>query len=272
VTKKSAYIKTLIITSAIFVESFFLTKAFISYFETEGYFSLNPASLSTICLLMLALTYTVSISSPAWNEWSQFAIVPLPITIGVYLNLFKLEPTNALVFSAVLFLVLSFFIEKSINLEQMLAKNIPSVFLRPAIKGLLLGISIVAACIVILNPRDSAQEITDTVEQATTNKVTEILRNKLGGQNSSISGLLDYTSLEQNIGDEITTQVKKAIEPYKQIINVLMAVFVFLAMQGINTIVYLIYSITVGAVFFAAEKTGLMRKESTQIDKETLKF
>jgi len=131
-----------------------------------------------------------------------------------------------------------------------LTKNIPSVFLRPAIKGLLLGISIVAACIVILNPRDSAQEITDTVEQATTNKVTEILRNKLGGQNSSISGLLDYTSLEQNIGDEITTQVKKAIEPYKQIINVLMAVFVFLAMQGINTIVYLIYSITVGAVFF----------------------
>ena len=271
-TKKSAYIKTLIITSAIFVESFFLTKALISYFETEGYFSLNPNSLSTIGLIMLALTYTVSISSPAWGEWRQFAIVPLPLALGVYLNLIRLEPTNALVFSAILFLVLSFFVEKSINLERMLAKNIPSVFLRPAIKGLLLGISIVAACIVILNPKDSAQELTDTVEQAATNKVTEILQNKLGGENSSISGLLDYTSLEQNIGDEITAQVTKAIEPYKQVINILMAVFIFLAMQGFNTIIYLVYSTTVGLVFFIAEKTGLMRKESIQIDKETLKF
>ncbi|MBD3366395.1 hypothetical protein GF360_03615 [candidate division WWE3 bacterium] len=271
-TKKAAYIKTLITASTIFVVSYFLTHSLINYFETQGYFALNFNLISGVGLLILGLTYAVSLSSPAWGEWSQFIIVPLPFILGVYLNLVTLEPANALVFSILIFLILSFFIEKSINLEQLLAKNIPVVFLRPGIKGLLLCISMVAATVVLLNPRDKAQELTETVQEAANSRVSKFFDNGIFTENPEVGALLEYTSLEQSLGEEITTQVKSAIEPYRHLINIFMAVFIFLAMQGFNAVVYLVYSISIGFLFWIARKTGFVKKKTELIEKEVLRF
>ena len=270
-TKKTAYIKTIIIACGIFAESYFLTQSFISYFETQGYFSLNFGLLSSIGLLILGLAYTVSLSAPAWGEWSQFIIVSFPFTLGVYLNLFTLEPANALVISGLAFLILSFFVERAVKLEKVLAKTIPSVFLRPAIRGLLLAVSIVAAGTVLLNPKDHAKDISERIGDLTQQNISQIVGKPME-ENPELSDLIDYTSIESNVSDEITNQVETAIEPYRNLLNILMAGLVLATMQGFNAIIFLVFATTINLLFFVAKKIGFIKKDTVMIQKEILKF
>ncbi len=268
-----AYIKIIILSLLIFVQSFFLTQALINYFETQSYLSLNFNLLSTISALILSLTYTVSLSSPGWKKWSKFLIVPLPFTLGAYLNLFILEPTNALVISGLAYLILCLFIQMSSRLEKALAKSIPQVYLRSSIKGLLLTVSLIAASIVLLDPKKSTQALDQGIEEATDKGVSHILRkNPLMPENPELDKFIGYTSLEQNVGDEITEQVKTAIEPYRSLINIVLAIIILITFQGFNALIFLVYSSTIGLIFMVAKKTGFIKKEIMMIEKENLKF
>lgn len=269
---KVPYIKTVIVACSIFIASFFLTQAMMAYIETQGYFSLNFAPLSKIGILILLSAYTVALSSPAWNEWSQLLVVSLPFSLGIFLNLLALEPANALVMAVAIFIILSFFVEKSVRLEKTMAKSIPSVFLRSSIRGLFLCISLLAAGIVILSPGNEAEQLTENVGEVANNQISQYINKKLLSENPEAGMLLQYTNVEQNLNEEISNQVENAIEPYRNLIHILMAVLVFVTLQGFSTIIYIIFNITIGLIFFIAKKTKFFRKETELIEKEILKF
>jgi len=251
----------------LFIESMFLASRFLTYLGGASLFSIKLTALPGLAALTLLSAYTLSLSSPAWEGWKKYLIAPAPIAIGVYAVLLNLEPVNALITCLIIFLIMGIYLKKSLKLEKLLVKSIPCVSLRPVIKGYLLCIALMASSVVLLNPENKKISVWDNIIDSTIGSVRKII----GGE-SNLYGIIGQGFIEDQVEKELTTRVKKAIEPYRNLSSIVMAVFVFVTMQGFNTIVYLIYSLTITPIFWLMKKIKFIVSDSVTIEKDHLHF
>lgn len=218
--------------------------------------------------MILALDCIIGLSAPAWNNKKYLITTSLPLSLGIYLNLFVLEPLNALIICGLIFLFVSYCLDSSLELQNLLSKNIPSVALRTAIKGCMLGISITAFFIVLLNPQGEEVNLENIVSKAIS---FSLQQSSIETKNLAEWGIPEESKvLEKEMTDQITESVKKALDPYSHLLNVIMAFLVFLGMQGINTLIYLVFSLIIGPLYWVSKKIGCFRVESEMVQRERL--
>jgi len=260
-------IKTWILPIIIFLLSLFLAQEMMIYFKDFNFSTISLLSLPKIAGIMLCLSFVIALSMPAWEGGKFLLIVPLPMSLGIYLNLLVLEPLNALIVCGLIFLILAIHIDKSIKLERLLIKNIPHISLRPAIKGYLFAISLSAFFIVLLNPQ--GHDI--TIGRVVSSTVMAPIQGFLGEGIDTIN-TVEQRALEQKMEKEVTEGVKRAIEPYRHLFNIVMAIVVFVGMQGLNALIYLIYSNLITPFFWIIRKIGFFHSDLEVVQKEHLHF
>ena len=238
----------------------------MTYFKDFDFTGISFIYLPRIGVIMLILAFVVALSMPAWQKWKSFLIVPLPLSLGIYLNLLVLEPLNALIACSIIFLILVLHVEKSIHLQSLLIKNIPHISLRPAIKGYLFAISIAATFIVLLNPMRQEIDIGEMVSQAISAPLGGFIGKEMDLPNQY------QEEVEQQIELEVTTTIKKAVEPYRHLINIIMSSAVFVGMQGLNAIIYLIFSLLITPVFWIVKKLHFILSDLEDVKRENLHF
>jgi hypothetical protein len=263
-------VKTWILPIIIFLLSFLLAQEMMLYFKDFNFASLSLLSLPKIGGIMLLLAFIMALSMPAWEDGKFLLILPLPFSLGIYLNLLILEPLNALIVCGFIFLISTIHVDKSLKLQHLLIKSLPHISLRPAIKGYLLAVSIAATFIVLLNPKGQDVNIGSAISGAISSPIQGLL-SKEANLNTYL-GVGEQKVLEQQIEKEVTTKVKSAIEPYRHLLNIIMAGAVFIGMQGLNAIIYLIFSLGITPLFWLVKKTHFILSDWEQVQREHLHF
>jgi hypothetical protein len=247
-----------------------LAQEMMTYFKNINFTEINLLSLPRVGGIILILAFVIGLSMPAWDNGKFLLIVPLPLSLGIYFNLLILEPLNALIVCGMVFLVTSLGITASNKLKNLLLKNLPSITLRPAIKGYLFAISIAATFIVLLNPQGQETSIISAVSKAISSPIQGYLSKEAGI--NPYMGANEKKVLEEQINLEVTDKVKKAIEPYRHLLNVFMAIAVFVGMQGLNALVYLLFSLLITPLFWLFKKANIILVDLEEVRRECLHF
>jgi hypothetical protein len=271
VNNKIAPVKILkagIISVGLMAASFAVTASLHTYLDDANIFSLNLTSLLNLGLLMMLPACLITLSYPAWKGWWKYLATPIPVTAGMYIVLLSLEPINALLVSGVVLLIMIGHMQTSIIMGEMVNNfTFPQMVIKPAVKGYLLSISIVAAAMVLLSPTDTDANITTRLVDL----VGTPIRRTLTG-NLPMGNIADREIIGDRIEEELENTVKEAIRPYRHLMNVFMAILVFIAMQGLNALVYTLYSLAIIPIFWLFRKTGFIQSDLVQVEKEQLHF
>ena len=296
----------------LFIEAFILTFLITQYVVAQNYFSMSwQLSLQTI-LLMLFLAYTYSLTIGAWDKTEQYFIVPLPISLAIFVAVLQYNFNYAVLGFILAFLLLTLDVYKATRIKNLLIKFDPKIILRLSTTGILFLFSVLGAVLVILHSAsiqtevNIGQKIAEIVETPLKNVVKGQLESSFQDQSMLIPGFeLDFSNidpsykplLEQagisdtsdlkdlaktsttekiyekiNVGSIVENQVNKYIEPYKGLIKPLMAVLVFGVFQFYSAIAMLIFITTVDILFMLAKSTKFFNIVEYDVKKQELKF
>lgn len=249
---------------------------------------------------MVLLFITFAISVGAWDTWVQYVVIPFPIASGVFVTLLPINSTHATLMAGAFLALLAYDVYKSTRIKDLLIRFEPSLILRFTTGGLMLLFSIYAGLLVILGttgkePLNIGKEISNTfgdnldkaIQGQIQNSVQELPNDYLTQLDPSLAGMLQQFGLPTDLKDSsflepenlginskeiIETQVNTIVEPYKDLINPLMAILMFGIFQFYGAITALIFYILVKPVFWFAKKTGFLKVENITVQKELLKF
>ncbi len=263
-------LKTLAFPVSIFLVTFVLTQVMSAYFQNLDMNNLHLLGLPKMLELSLLLALLIGLSMPSWTLSKYILIVPLPLSLGVYLNLLFLEPLNALIATGLIFSVLLLGLFRSIRLRDSMIKPQINTSLRPAIKSYLMAMSIASAFIVLLNPQKKEINLSEMVSNTIKKPVSSYVISTVGLGSRATPEI--NSLMEQQVEREIDTEVKKALEPYRYFANIIFAIAVFAGMQGINTIIYAVYAILISPIYQLAFAIKLIKKESREVTQEYLSF
>ncbi len=263
-------IKTIAFPASIFAVTFMLTQVMSAYFQSLDMNNLHLLGLPKMLELSILLAILIGLSMPAWTLGKYILIVPLPLSLGVYLNLLFLEPLNALIATGLIFGILMLGLLRSMRLRDSMIKPQINTSLRPAIKSYLMTMAIASAFIVLLNPQKKEINLSEMVSGTIKEPVSSYVMRTVGLGSRTAPEV--NRLIEQQVEKEIDEEVKKALEPYKYLANIIFAVAVFAGMQGINTIIYAIYAILIGPIYQIAIATKMVRKKTREVTQEYLSF
>lgn len=302
----SYHIKSFILAVLLLAESLLLTLLIGQLIQSQNYFTINFEYSLKIVGLMLACIYTFSLTVGAWDKWEQYVIVPLPVSIGIFLALFQVNITYAVIIAVLAFILLAFDIQRSTNIKNLLIKFDPKLILRFSTKGLLFIFSVLGGLMVILNaayiePVNVGQKISDIAGEKVNEIVEDQFRKQIEEQVSPV-GITDLNQIDPSLGgvledlglsaDILTdpgsvfkpgdlgfdtkqimeTQVNNFIEPYKNFVNPVIAVLMFALFQFYAMLAHLLYMATIDLVFWISKKINFFKVDSVTVSKEILKF
>ena len=302
----SYHIKTFILTILLLVESLYLTILIGELVQSQNYFTMNFVFSLKIVGLMLAIIYTFSLTVGAWAKWEQYLIVPLPISIGIFLALFQTNLTYAMLIAVFAFVLLIFDIHRSTAIKNLLIKFDPKLILRFSTKGLLFIFSVLGGLMVILNstyvePINIGQKISEVAGEKVNEIVEEQFRQQVQEQISPL-GITDLSEIDpsfapvledlglssdfltnandsvepQDFGIDakqiVESQVNNIIEPYKNFVNPVLAVLMFALFQFYAFLAHLIFIATIDLVFWLSKTTHFFKTEKVPVEQERLRF
>lgn len=265
---QSKNLKIIFLSLALLVESFVLTTILFQFAKSQDFFSPPLTTIAKISLMLLLISYTYALTIGGWSKYIQFIFVPLPILLGILAVLIQIDVTYAILFFIVAYLLLAYDIIFATNLKKQLLKFNPRLVLRFSTKGILFIFAVTASLLVLLNPISPNElNIAGTIAEIADKQVQTILGS---GQNDF--GVTTYSLFSLDIKDTVETEIDKFIVPYKQFVVPLIALLIFGSIQFINSLIYLIFSLTVGFLYVAAKKVGFLKQEFIQVEQEVLKF
>lgn len=302
--KDSAYyIKTVILMFFLIFESQFLIQELHNYIRSEDYFTPSVNTLVKISAILLVLIYTYSLTVGAWGKWEQYIIVPLPISLGIFMGVLFLDPTHAVLMAALAFLLLSYDVAVATHIKNQLIKFSPVTVLRFSTKGILFLYALLAAVLVFLHSADknNAYNLGDKVADFAERQFSTVMKPELdpdnlpsnlvnelegkglppdpemfgmlggmqGDTNSVINGL---PSFNLDLRDTVKTEVDNIVEPYKQFIPPLIALLVFALVRFLGSIAHFVFNLTAPILFTAAKKIGFLHTLFIPVQKEELSF
>jgi hypothetical protein len=300
---KSAYaIKSGIVFLLLLGNSFYLTYTLVQYALTEQYFSPPISLLGTIAVFMLTILYLYALSVGGWKTWEQYALVALPIALGVFGGTMFLSPSYAIIVGVVALALVSYDTLIASKVKEQLIKFAPRIILRFALRGLLTMFSLVGAFLVFIHAArvdqkvDLGSKIGGLVQQQVVKIVEPQLAQKvpanllseiegrplpmdpelfttLGGEqfdsNSMVGGL---PALNLDLEKTVENEFNKLIEPYKQFLPPLMGILAFALIRFLGSIAYIGYGLTVDLLFLLFKKIGFLHAETVPAEKEVITF
>lgn len=265
--KSAHYVKSVILAFFLFAETSLIIYLLSVFVKNQNYFSPPIETAVGVSAILLLLSYTITLTVGAWDKWEQFLIVTAPISLGVFITIFPLNNIYGLILATATALLVAHGIYLSSSIHGLLIKFIPNLMMRPAIKSVYFALAIVAAGLVLINPTEEDLKIGKKIGEFAQDQASLITQQDPNLEKAVGSGLLNI-----NVEEEVTNTVEKFIDPYKQFITPLIATLVFAAVQGLGTLVYLIFSITSKPFIWFAKKTNFLISETKTVEQETLKF
>jgi hypothetical protein len=293
---------------SLFLESYFLSQLIVQHVISQDYFSIPTAYSLKVIGMMLLLLYTFSLSVGAWDTWEQYVLVPTPIVLAVFLSLLTYSLNYALIVSLLFSLILVYDIHKSTHLRNLLIRFQPRMILRLSLKGVLFIFAILGSVLVILHSAHVEQEfnlgnkIADLVKEPVKHAVDKQLKDQLnevapglqysgydidfenidpaykplveslGLEEMLNEGSTELPSLEVDVEGIVENQVNSFIEPYKNLIQPIMALLSFALFQFYATITFVLFVLTVDVLFWIAKHTKFFEIENVEVIQEKLRF
>ncbi len=299
---KAFWIKTSLLSIILIIESYFVTESINTYVESEMFFMPPWRLLLVIAGLLLLVLYTYSLTIGGWDKWEQYVLVPLPISIGIWLNILQKNPGYASLIALMAFLLLIYdtFLANRIKEELIYFK--PRLILKFSSKGVIFMYSLLAAGLVFLHSAEKTEminigeklgEITQDqyekiVQPQINEKAQKILEDELEGKglpvspemfsmlggisgdsNSLIGGL---PTINLDLKDTIEKEFNALMAPYRKFVPSLIALLVFALIRFVGGFSLLIFSNTVGLVFLFFKSIGLLHIKQVQVMKEEISF
>lgn len=264
------YIKAGILSVMLFMASYFLTKLIYLPIHTQKYFGITFQYSVQLIGFMLLLTFLFSLTIGIWSTWRQYLFVALPPILGLTLVTAQINFFYAAIVSIVLYVLLCLDISGANTLKNTLIKFRPQYALRASINGLLFIFSVAGGVMIILSsdklPKvNFSQTIAQLVEPHVEKLVTNQLQAQLPGISFNLTEHLNFTSV-------VEEQVSTFIGPYMSFFHPILAVLMFMLFQFYASIAKLIFSFTIGPLFWLAKKVGFLHIEKLMVEKEELKF
>jgi len=298
------YVKTSIISTLLFAESFLLSGLIISFVNSQKFFAPSWYFMVLVVLLIFLLSVTNALIVGSWDKWEQFVFGPLPISLGLFINTFPINSAYAVVIFLMAYVMLFYEIILASQLKkQMLVFN-PRLVLKFTTKGLILVYSLAAALLVIITAGrqpdiNIGNRVGEFVDQYFTPQINTKLNTSVQegltpeqmerlsafgldpskfeyAQESDVPYVLDnFANVavpELSLKGTVAKEVNKLVEPYKRFVNPIMALLVFGLIQFLGTVAYLFYSLIIDLVFWLAKKANVFIVEKVPAEQEILHF
>jgi hypothetical protein len=273
-----------------------------NFIQEESFFPSTRTFIVPFIIIMLVLMWVVSIISLTVNnkELAILVLIYFLISSGVII----FTHPQYLVGPVVTFLLILSGLTMSKRLKEDFIKvNIIKIS-RPTIKSLRISVSILISVILLfsysktpVSEIDIGEKLTEIagpsidrlVEQGSVSTFTEQQGNEstINSQINSIFsdiGISQDTnigtssktedSVTQNIKESIKSQVSKQInrrvEPYKDLLFPAIVIISFFMIQIYSYISYLIYLLTINVVVEVLKKSGFLKSEIKQVEKENI--
>lgn len=297
----SYYLKTLSLSLALFIESFFLTYNINEYIKSQKYFSPPLSIMLALVLLLLLIFITNALLAGSWNKWEQYVFPVFPIVLGTVVIVYEINSAYAFIVGIITYLILSYEMFLASQLKRQLIIFNPRWILRFSSKGIILAFSIVAAVLVVISAGKEPQlKIGDTLgdlaakyvstminqemSQQTQSQLTDVQRARLSSfgldpsqftyvENSDLfKGIPSATASQFSVKKTVTDQINQLLEPYQKFVNPIIAILMFGLLQFLGTIAFFLFSLSVELIFWLAKKTGFVKIDIVPAEQEIVHF
>jgi len=298
------YVKTSIIATLLFAESFLLSGLILGYINSQKFFSPSVHFMVLMTVLMLLIIVTHALIVGAWDRWEQFVFGPISISLGLFIVTFPINSAYAVVIFSLSYVLLFYEVILASQLKrQMLVFN-PRLILKFTSKGIVLIYSLSAAILVIVtagkqpdfNVGNKVGEFVDIYFTTQINsKINTQVQDSLSPEQMErlsafgldptkfnysdgtetpyvIENMANVSIPELSLKNTVANEVNKLVDPYKKFVNPIMAIMVFGLIQFLGTIAYLFYSLSIDFVFWVAKKMNLFVIEKVPAEQEILHF
>lgn len=293
------YIKTLVLMLFLTIESLALSYFILSYIKTGDYFTPSVNIMAAIGITMLLLAYTYSLTIGSWGSWEQYVIVPLPISIGIFMVVFNYNPGLSPLVALGAYGIITYGVFTATHIITMMAKFEPRIILRLSLKTILMVFSLLAALLVFIYSEGDNIDVGTKIGSFANDQINKIVQPKpgeggnnlidflggksiptdpelygqLGGLNVNNSSLIgNLGALNLDLGGAVASEVNQLIEPYRRFLAPLIALLTFGLMQFLAYIVTLVYSLTIPLVFALGKKSGFFTVQLVPTVRENLTF
>ncbi len=273
-----------------------------NFIQKESFFPSTGTFIVPFIIIMLVLMWVVSIISLTVNNKELAILVLIYFLISSGVIIFT-HPQYLVGPVVTLLLILSGLTMSKRLKEDFIKVNIIKIS-KPTIKSLRISVSILISVILLFSYSktpaseiDIGEKLTEIagpsidrlVEQGSVSTFTEQQGNEstINSQINSIFsdiGISQDTnigtssktedSVTQNIKESIKSQVSKQInrrvEPYKDLLFPAIVIISFFMIQIYSYISYLIYLLTINVVVEVLKKSGFLKSEIKQVEKENI--
>jgi len=273
-----------------------------NFIQKESFFPSTGTFIVPFIIIMLVLMWVVSIISLTVNnkELAILVLIYFLISSGVIIYTHPQYLVGPVV---TLLLILSGLTMSKRLKEDFIKVNIIKIS-KPTIKSLRISVSILISVILLFSYSktpaseiDIGEKLTEIagpsidrlVEQGSVSTVTEQQGNE-STINSRINSIFSdigisqdtdigtsskiEDSVTQNIKESIKSQISKQInrrvEPYKDLLFPAIVIISFFMIQIYSYISYLIYLLTINVVVEVLKKSGFLKSEIKQVEKENI--
>lgn len=250
------YVKTIILSVLLFLFTLLFGYLVNGYISRGDYFNLYSGEVVWVVLVLCVILLVYSLTVGSWNDRLEYIVVPLPISLGIFIFLVSFNIYNALYAFIIVYVFLCLEMYKTVRLKKMLVKFEPRFVLRSSGRGMMLVYSLFALFILMIG---STFENVHTIDVGS--KLSDVV-------SDPISQLYNLSYLEVNVKELVTTQINNVVEPYRNFFRPVMAIFVFLIFRFFGSIAYALYSILIRVVFHIAKKTGFIKIEKASVEQE----
>lgn len=301
---KNSIIKKSFLYVVFVVEIIFLFTAVEGFVKNQRYFSLSPDFAIPFALISLLTLWTIGVFSQTLNKKWEILIAPAILFISSFVFLSKFKIIEALLGATLISLYLLYSIQRTKDLSESLVKVKIRYSGKNVAKGFLLAVSALTALSVYLTSANVSsldigkwaadmmeKPLKDAVEKEyekeTPEEIKSLNLNSLKESSPQIVAVLNSFGINEmpanialpesttesitgTIKNSISSQVNKAIEPYKKFLNPTLALLVFGLLQIYNSVIYFIYSNTISIFVAFLKKTGFLKIKTVTVEKEIL--
>lgn len=302
----ASIVKKVLIYLAFGVELFFLFRILNNFVMDQEYFSLSPDFGVPFGAILLPTLWTVALISQTLEKGSEMLIASGLFLVSSIIFLSKFEPTETAVVSIIATLYFFYKFQVSRSLRDALIKIKVKFSEKSVVKGFLLSLGFLTAVSVFLSSdnissvnvgRWAAEMMEKPVEEAVQKEfekqdpgnITSLDLESIKSTNPQIAAVLNSFGIEElpanitlpesssenitgMIKSSISSQINKALEPYRDLFSPVLAILVFGLIQVYGIIIYFLYFHTISLIFFILKKINLIKIEAVPAEKEVLKF
>jgi len=284
------------------IETFFIFKTLSTFVESKNYLSVARELAIPLLIVTLFSLWTLAVISQTMQKKQEIFVLPVIMFFSSFIFLAKFKTLDTVVGALLSFLYFAYQIRRTYFVKESLLKIDITQSARHITKGFLFTTAFVTALSVFLISKDFptidvGQKVANIAEKPIKRAVEKEYEDKLPtntgsfnfSSNSQISNVLESLGIKDiptgiptsekvsdsvvgGIKNSISSQVNKAVEPYKDFLNPTLALLVFGMLQLYNFIAYAIYSATISLIFLFLKKTRVVEIEKTMVEKEVVKL